>query len=118
MSALSDKKPPVREVYVARLVNAGHITRDEADAIAQERRATLERALEEARQGDYHQMPQAMGGVWEPYRGGPDRGVPEVATAFPKEVLLASLDKLTTMPPGFHPNPKALKIVQQRRERA
>jgi 2-oxoglutarate dehydrogenase E1 component len=118
MYALIDKKPTVREVYVARLVEAGHITREEADAIAQERRATLERALEEARQGDYHQMPETMGGVWAPYRGGPDSGVPEVSTAFPKEMLIGALDKLTTMPPGFHPNPKALKIVEQRRERA
>jgi 2-oxoglutarate dehydrogenase E1 component len=118
MYALIDKKPTVRNVYVARLVEAGHITREEADAIAQERRATLELALEEARNGDFHQMPEAMGGVWGPYRGGPDAGVPEVSTAFPKEMLLGALEKLTRMPPGFHPNPKALKIVEQRRERA
>jgi 2-oxoglutarate dehydrogenase E1 component len=118
MYALIDKKPTVRDVYVARLVEAGQITREEADAIAQERRATLERALEEARQGDFHQMPEAMGGVWENYKGGPDAGVPEVPTAFPENVLLETLEKLTTMPPGFHPNHKALKIVEQRRERA
>ena len=118
MYALIDKKPTVREVYVARLVRAGHITREEADAIAQERRATLERALEEARQGDFHQMPETMGGVWENYKGGPDAGVPEVPTAFPENVLVEALEKLTMMPPGFHPNHKALKIVEQRRERA
>ncbi|MBV9947629.1 MAG: 2-oxoglutarate dehydrogenase E1 component, partial [Myxococcales bacterium] len=118
MYALIDKKPTVRDVYVARLLGAGHITREEADAIAQERRATLEKALEEARQGDFHQMPETMGGVWAPYRGGADSSVPEVSTAFPKEQLLAALDKLTTMPAGFQPNPKALKIIEQRRERA
>jgi 2-oxoglutarate dehydrogenase E1 component len=118
MYALIDKKPTVREVYVARLVAAGHLSREEADAIAQERRATLERALEEARKGDYHQMPEAMGGVWGPYRGGPDAGVPEVSTAVPKEVLLKALDQLTTIPDGFHPNAKALKVLQQRRDRA
>ncbi len=118
MYALIDKKPTVRTVYVDRLVAAGHITREEADTIAQERRATLEVALEEARKGDFHQMPEAMGGVWSHYRGGPDAGVPEVSTAFPKEQLLDALDRLTRMPPGFRPNPKALKIVEQRRERA
>jgi 2-oxoglutarate dehydrogenase E1 component len=118
MYALIDKKPTVREVYVARLVEAGRVSRQEADAIAQERRATLERALGEARQGDYHQMPETMGGVWAPYRGGPDAGVPEVPTAFPKDKLLGALDKLRTMPPGFHANPKALKTLQQRYERA
>ena len=118
MYALIDKKPTVREVYVTRLVAAGHIALEEADAIAQERRATLEQALEEARQGDFNQMPEAMGGVWAPYRGGADAGVPEVSTAFPKEHLLAALDKLTAMPPDFHPNPKARKLLEQRRERA
>ncbi len=118
MYALIDKKPTVREVYVARLVAAGHVSREEADTIAQERRATLERALEEARKGDFHQMPEAMGGVWAPYRGGPDSSVPEVSTAYPKEALLRALERLTTMPAQFRPNPKALKLLEQRRERA
>jgi 2-oxoglutarate dehydrogenase E1 component len=118
MYALIDKKPGVRDAYVARLVAAGHITREEADAIAQERRALLERALEEARRGDYLSMPETMGGVWGPYKGGADAASPEVSTTFPKEQLLEVLDKLTTMPEGFHANPKALKVIQQRRERA
>jgi 2-oxoglutarate dehydrogenase E1 component len=118
MYALIDKKPGVRDVYVSRLVKGGHITREEADAIAQQRRATLERALEEARRGDFFAMPETMGGVWGPYKGGPDAGVPEVPTAYPKEKLLSALDRLTTVPPGFQPNPKALKILEQRRERA
>ena len=118
MYALIDKKPTVREVYVARLVAAGHVSREEADTIAQERRATLERALEEARKGDFHTKPEAMGGVWAPYVGGPDAAVPDTVTAFPREKLLDALDKLTTMPAGFHANPKALKLLEQRRERA
>jgi 2-oxoglutarate dehydrogenase E1 component len=118
MYALIDKKPTVREVYVSRLVQAGHVSREEADAVAQERRATLERALEEAHRGDYLQMPDAMGGVWGPYRGGPDASVPEVSTAYPKDKLVGILDKLTKMPPGFHANAKVLKSLEQRRERA
>jgi 2-oxoglutarate dehydrogenase E1 component len=118
MYSLIDKKPTVRDVYVARLVHAGHISRQEADAIAQERRATLDRALEEARQGDYNQMPEAMGGVWAPYRGGPDASVPDAATSFPREKLLDALDKLKTMPPGFHPNPKAHNFLKLRHEKA
>src|SRR5580700_79671 len=118
MYALIDKKPTVREVYVSRLVAAGQVSRQEADAVAQERRATLERALEEAHRGDYLQMPDAMGGVWGPYKGGPDASVPDVATAYPKDKLIGALDKLTKMPPGFHANAKVLKSLEQRRERA
>src|SRR5580704_839567 len=88
MYALIDKKPGVRDEYVSRLVAAGHVSREEADAIAQQRRATLEKALEEARQGDFHQPPEAMGGVWGPYRGGLDRDAPEVPTTFPRDQLL------------------------------
>jgi 2-oxoglutarate dehydrogenase E1 component len=59
-----------------------------------------------------------MEGVWTPYFGGPDRLVPEVPTGVPKERLLALLDELTHIPEGFKANAKALKILEQRRERA
>jgi 2-oxoglutarate dehydrogenase E1 component len=113
-----DRKPSVREVYVQRLVDAGHVAREEADEIADWRRGTLEAALEDAREGDYQHLPQAMGGVWTPYRGGPDAGVPEVATGFPKDRLLSALDHLSVVPASFQPNPKVLRILEQRRERA
>ncbi len=118
MYALIDKKAGVRDAYVARLVAAGHITREEADEIADWRRGTLEAALEDAREGDYQHMPQAMGGVWASYRGGSDAGTPEVPTTFPREALLEASDRLATMPGGFHASPKALKILEARRERA
>ena len=35
-----------------------------------------------------------MGGVWTPYRGGSDSSVPEAATTFPKDRLLATLEAL------------------------
>jgi 2-oxoglutarate dehydrogenase E1 component len=118
MYALIDKKRGVRDEYVERLVKAGHVSREEGDAIAQERRATLERALEEARKGDYHQMPETMGGVWGPYTGGPDASAPEVPTAFAREKLVDVIEHLSKVPPDFHANPKALKVLEQRRERA
>jgi 2-oxoglutarate dehydrogenase E1 component len=118
MYALIDKKPTVREVYVKRLVDAGRVTREEADAIQRDSKARLDVALVEARKGDFNQMPEAMGGVWAPYRGGPDRLVPEVKTGVPKSMLLELLEKLTKVPEGFHPNPKALKTIEQRLERA
>ena len=55
MYALIDKKPTVREVYVQRLVAAGH---DHARGGRRRSRRSaaraLERALEEARKGDFH----------------------------------------------------------------
>jgi 2-oxoglutarate dehydrogenase E1 component len=118
MYALIDQKPTVREVYVRRLVEGGRLRQEQAGQIATERKALLDKALEEARQGDYHQPPNAMEGVWTGYFGGPDATVAEVSTSVTKEALIATLTKLTTIPEGFHPNPKALKIIEQRRERA
>ncbi len=118
MYALVDRKPGVRDTYVRRLVDGGHITREEADAIAAERRSTLEQALEDAHKGDYQHMPEAMGGVWAPYRGGADASVAEVPTTFPKQALLDASERLASVPASFHANPKALKILEARREHA
>jgi 2-oxoglutarate dehydrogenase E1 component len=117
MYHLVDKKPTVRQVYVNRLVASSQITHEEAARIATARRAALEEGLEEARRGDYQAPPNAMGGVWSPYKGGLDSKVPEVPTFAEKARLLELLDKLTQLPDGFHPHPKAAKILDQRRER-
>jgi 2-oxoglutarate dehydrogenase E1 component len=118
MYALIYQKPTVRDVYVRRLVEHGRLKKEQAEAITLERKAVLDAALDEARQGDFHKPPASMQGVWTTYLGGPDASVPEVPTAVPREALLTMLERLTTIPSGFHPNPKALKIVEQRRERA
>ena len=118
MYALIDQKPTVREVYVRRLVAGGRIRAEQAEQITQERKAVLERALGEARSGDYLQMPNAMQGVWKGFEGGPEAGVPEVATAVKGEVLLDALQKMAKVPEGFHANPKVLKLIEQRHERA
>ena len=117
MYALIDKKPTVREVYVNRLVGGKQITVAEATQIADERRASLEKAHSEARVGDFFHPPNAMEGVWQPYYGGPDASTPEVATGVPREVLLDLLDRITTFPASFNANAKAKKVIEARKER-
>jgi 2-oxoglutarate dehydrogenase E1 component len=118
MYALIDQKPTVREAYVKRLVAGGRIRAEQAEQITQERRAVLDRALGEARAGDYLQKPNAMQGVWKGFRGGPEVGVPEVTTSVPRDVLLSALEKMAKVPKGFHANLKVLKQIEQRYERA
>ncbi|MEO8797262.1 MAG: 2-oxoglutarate dehydrogenase E1 component, partial [Polyangiaceae bacterium] len=113
-----DKKPTVRQAYVARLVDAGEISKAEADLIAERSKANLDIALEEARKGDWLKKPNAMEGLWAPYYGGPDARVPEVPTAVPKETLVKLLVELEQVPPGFTPNAKALATIKRRREHA
>ena len=117
MYALIDAKPTVREVYVQRLVASHQVTKTEAEQIGDERKAKLEKALTEARDGDFLHAPDAMNGVWKPYVGGPDANVPEVPTGVSKEILLDLLDRLGHIPEGFHANTKAQKIVEARKER-
>jgi 2-oxoglutarate dehydrogenase E1 component len=118
MYALIDEHPSVREVYVERLMEMGQIDRTQADAICATRKAVLDEAYAEAKKGDYLRHPNAMEGVWTGYRGGEDKTVAEVATAVGRDVLLGVLVKTSTMPEGFRPHPKVLKILEQRRERA
>jgi 2-oxoglutarate dehydrogenase E1 component len=117
MYALIDRKPTVRDVYVNRLVASSQMTHAEAARIATERRAVLEHGLEEARRGDYEAPPNAMGGVWAPYVGGPDSSVPEVDTGVDTKLLIELLEKVTAVPDGFHVHPKARRLLDHRRER-
>jgi 2-oxoglutarate dehydrogenase E1 component len=118
MYALIDQKPTVREVYVRHLVLRGIVTQDQADEIAASRKAALDQAREEAKTGDYHRMPEAMGGLWTDYQGGVDSRVPDAETGVAAEVLLRLLDQLATMPSDFKANPKVLKVLETRRDRA
>ncbi|MGH7328199.1 MAG: 2-oxoglutarate dehydrogenase E1 component, partial [Polyangiaceae bacterium] len=116
--ALIDKKPTVRQAYVARLVDAGEVTKDEAEQIATGSKAKLDLALEEARKGDWLKKPNAMEGLWEPYYGGPDAMIAEVPTAVPRETLIQLLEELERLPEGFSPNTKAYGVIKRRREHA
>ena len=114
MYATIDKKPTIRDVYVRRLLQSGHIDEARANAIQAERKVALEQALEDATKGDYNQPPAAMGGVWAGFSGGPDAGTPEVPTAVPKERLIELAQKLATLPSGFTANAKVKTLIEAR----
>ncbi len=116
MYAVIDKKPSIREMYVRRLVDAGIVTPAQADDIAKERQAALTAELDEARSGDWHKPPNAMGGLWAKYAGGPDAAVPDVDTSVPQARLVELVEKMAQLPEGFQGNSKALKVFHDRRE--
>jgi 2-oxoglutarate dehydrogenase E1 component len=117
MYSIIDKKQPVREVYVRRLLEMGQITREQADEIPVRRRAMLETALEDARKGNFEWAQTAYGGLWKKYKGGPDAAMAEVATALPRERLLALCKQAVTLPSSFHAHPKVARILDARFER-
>jgi 2-oxoglutarate dehydrogenase E1 component len=117
MYQLIDRKPTVRDVYVRKLEEAGTLTRAEADQMKADRQQALATALEETKQGDWLRPPNAMEGVWTPYKGGPDKNVPEVDTTVKREVLLDLATKLAALPLGFSAHPKVKAIIDQRRDK-
>ncbi|MGE5175624.1 MAG: 2-oxoglutarate dehydrogenase E1 component [Hyphomicrobiales bacterium] len=112
------KRAPIHEIYRDRLIAAGRITREEADAIAGGTRAHLEEELKRARTVKRTSLPDAPSGVWTTYRGGLDAETPVVATGVPRERLAALLTSLATTPTGFVPHPKIRRGLAQRLEMA
>jgi 2-oxoglutarate dehydrogenase E1 component len=117
MYQLIDKKPTVREMYVAHLVEMGQISAAEADDISKRARTRFKEALEEVKRRGFVPVPDTMGGVWAPYRGGADAGVPEVDTAVDAELLRRLSKAVTTMPDSFTPHAKVKALLAQRHKR-
>ena len=117
MYQLIDEKPTVRQVYVNKLARAGQITADVGNALMTERKAALEQALVEEKQGDWLRAPSAMEGIWTPYYGGPDGLVEQADTRVSAEKLNALAAKLAELPQGFSANPKIKAMIDQRRDK-
>ncbi len=112
------RRKSVRESYLERVLALGQISREEADTIEKERREALEQELNLARSQDYKPLVQAFGGLWQGYKGGPDKDVPEVPTGIAIQRLKTLLEKLSTVPSDFNINPKAKKVLETRLEMA
>lgn len=109
-----EARKPVREGYLERLLKMKGVTREEADQIAERRRANLERELSEARSHSYRPPLKEVDESWRGYVGGPDSEVPDVATGVPKEKLAMLLEKQTQLPPDFKPHPKVKRLLAAR----
>lgn len=119
MYAAVDQKKTVREVYVDRLTENGSITQESANEIQERRREDLDRALTEAREGDFGLIPSSMEGLWAGYIGGLDVKCEDPDTGVPIERLNELLDRLTTLPEGFtaHPRLERFLLDKQRKIR-
>lgn len=115
-------KVSVREAYLQRLVGYGEIQAEEAEAIAVQRRESLEEDLARARDPkfDYraHQEQELNRGFWSSYRGGKDANVPDVNTNVTDERAKDLLLKISRLPEGFSCHPKTERLVLGRRAEA
>ena len=112
------RRSTVREAYLERLLALGEVTREEADAIAEARRAHLERELSVARSDDFQLSYSHGEGVWAPYAGGDDADVPDVDTGVDAATTAQLLHATATVPDAFTPHPKIARALQARRRMA
>jgi 2-oxoglutarate dehydrogenase E1 component len=111
-----EQRPPVRDSYLAHLLTLNGLTRDEADHIAVERRAELERELTEARSPHYVPVRETPSGVWSGYHGGPGGDDEDVVTAVERGRLTELIHALARIPEDFRPHPTIARGLARRRE--
>jgi 2-oxoglutarate dehydrogenase E1 component len=107
---------PVRELYAGRLMADGLLSADVAEQGWQAARERFQTEQERAKQAPRVVEPSFNQGLWQNYRGGPDRDVPEADTAVARERLAEVALKLSQVPQGFTPHPKVVRLLEQRRE--
>ena len=113
-----EKRRPLREYYLDHLLRLGEVNRTEADRIAVERRAALERDLSEARSSAYAPLREKPAGIWTGYYGGTGGDEDEVRTGVERGRLVRLIETLTRLPDGFHPHPKIAQWLGRRRDMA
>ena len=111
-----EQLPPVRDSYLAHLLTLNGLTRDEAERIAIERRAELERELSEARDPHYVPVRETTVGVWSGYHGGPGGDGEDVVTAVERGRLTELIDVLAGVPADFRAHPTIARGLARRRE--
>ncbi len=109
------RKPPLRTIYGARLVEEGVLTAGELQALERAARARLEEELAATGALEVAPAPLSMEGAWTGYRGGPISPEP-VATGVARDTLLHIGRHLTEVPTGFQVHPKIARILAQRAE--
>jgi 2-oxoglutarate dehydrogenase E1 component len=113
-----ENRDSVRDHYLEHLLLLGEVTVDEADRIAEERRAHLESELSVARSEDYVHSPELQVGVWRGYHGGPESAADDPDTGIPSELASDLLLRQTELPPDFRVHPKIKRFLAHRQEMA
>ena len=111
------KKEGVRESYLRHLLALSQVTLEEAEEIKERRRRWLEIELSAGKKGGFVAVSKPKG-VWAGYVGGSEEGVEDVDTSVPKDKLVRYLEAITKLPEGFHPHPRILRFLDERKAMA
>lgn len=109
MYSLIKDRPPVHEVYGARLAEEG-IGRGEIDAGAE----AMARRLDAALAAPPLSVPGGFEGKWERFRR--DYAPGPVVTGVSRDLLVDLASRLAAIPDGFTPHPKVAALLTKRRD--
>jgi len=108
------KRQGVREAYLGHLMELGEVTAEDAERVAEERRAHLDQELSVARSGDFKLQYSTLQGIWANYLGGLDAKVPEADTAVDAAEAGRLLEAITKTPEDFNLNSKIARQLATR----
>jgi 2-oxoglutarate dehydrogenase E1 component len=112
-----EHRPSIRDSYLKHLLELGKVTEQEAKHIADQERDDLEKQFAEAKLGELPTKETLPSPLWQQYIGGPepDDG-PE--TGVPAKRLSALLERIATIPEGFHLHKKLQRNIERRQKMA
>ncbi|KAB2895793.1 MAG: 2-oxoglutarate dehydrogenase E1 component, partial [Kofleriaceae bacterium] len=108
------KKPSIVETYGKRLMAENVVSGQDVLHMTEERNRELEDELGAARSAKERPRNQALTGLWRGYVGGPAANVPDVDTGVTRELLGTIVERMTTLPAGFQPHGKIVRLLDQR----
>jgi 2-oxoglutarate dehydrogenase E1 component len=108
------KKPSVVETYGKHLMAQNVVTGHDVLHMTEVRNRELEDELGAARSAKSRPRTQALTGLWRGYEGGPAANVPDVDTTVTREALSTIAERMTTVPAGFQPHTKIVRLLEQR----
>ncbi|MFY2563813.1 2-oxoglutarate dehydrogenase E1 component [Corallococcus terminator] len=109
------KHPTVRTLYAKTLAEQSRISAEDSEAIKQRCLQEFDAALVRAREESQFKEPNALEGLWKPYQGGSVKNAPQVATRVDKAKLREALQRLCTVPEGFHVHRDVERTVIKKR---
>jgi 2-oxoglutarate dehydrogenase E1 component len=111
------KHPTLYDIYSKQLVGEAVITDDDPERIFKGEIERLQAILDGVRKSPPPMKPLAFSGLWKGLRSGVAADFEKTtATATAPKILKEVGEILTTMPKGFEPHPKLLKLIEGRRE--
>ncbi len=110
------KHPTVFDIYAQKLIAEGVLSQDDPEKQFKERIEFLQNALDQVRKAPPQMKPLVFDGFWKGLRRSvPDDFQKETNTKTKLDTLKKAADVLLTLPAGFTPHPKIVKLIRDRR---